>query len=142
MDTFSGTIEEITERLEKMIEKAESGSGYSCSLRICPYHRHTGRKRVQTCAPCKHTSCRKLRAVGMDDNGKALPTKDRPRCGAKTRSGSTCKHPVSPGKRRCRFHGGASTGPRTEEGKKRIAEGQKKRWEREKRSRNKYTRET
>jgi hypothetical protein len=33
-----------------------------------------------------------------------------------------------PGKRRCRFHGGLSTGPRTAEGKVRIAAAQRRRW--------------
>ncbi len=38
-------------------------------------------------------------------------TKDQ-RCGAKTRVGNPCrKHPV-PGRKRCRLHGGCSTGPR------------------------------
>ena len=35
---------------------------------------------------------------------------------------------VVPGKRRCRFHGGLSTGPRTMEGRARIAEAQRRRW--------------
>ena len=30
-----------------------------------------------------------------------------PRCGAKTRSGGTCRSPVVHGKKRCRMHGGA-----------------------------------
>ena len=47
-------------------------------------------------------------------------------CGAKTRSGRPCaKFPVA-GKRRCRLHGGASTGPKTAEGRARIAKAQLK----------------
>ena len=43
------------------------------------------------------------------------------RCGAKTRSGTPCaKYPLA-GKRRCRLHGGASTGPRTAEGRAAIS---------------------
>lgn len=39
-------------------------------------------------------------------------------CGAKRhRDGQPCKAMSEPGKRRCRFHGGRSTGPRTPEGK-------------------------
>ncbi|WP_315855983.1 HGGxSTG domain-containing protein [Pseudooceanicola nitratireducens] len=133
MDLHSATIEEITECLEKLTARADAHFGLGCAFRICPYHRHMNQKTVRSCAPCKHRSCSKLRAVGLDDEGKALPPKERPRCTAKTRTGSACKHPVSPGKRRCRLHGGASTGPRTEAGKRRIAEGQKKRREREKR---------
>ena len=39
-----------------------------------------------------------------------------PRCAARTRSGRPCKAPAIRGKRRCRMHGGKSTGPRTPEG--------------------------
>jgi transcriptional regulator with XRE-family HTH domain len=52
----------------------------------------------------------------------------RVRCGAKTRKGTPCRAKSEPGKKRCRFHGGASTGPRTAEGKARIAEAQRTRW--------------
>lgn len=41
------------------------------------------------------------------------------RCGAKTRAGKACRCCVEPGKNRCRFHGGKSTGPRTPEGRAR-----------------------
>ena len=64
------------------------------------------------------------------------------RCGAKTRSGGRCKkHPIA-GKRRCRNHGGLSTGPRTKEGRARIAAANTKhgryvRW-RESREREKF----
>jgi hypothetical protein len=46
--------------------------------------------------------------------------KDKQRCGARVRhrSGFCRKWPV-PGKERCRFHGGRSTGPLTEDGKAR-----------------------
>jgi hypothetical protein len=54
--------------------------------------------------------------------------KDRPRCGAKTRAGGTCRVRVEFGKARCRFHGGLSTGPKTEAGRARIAEAQRRRW--------------
>ena len=54
--------------------------------------------------------------------------KNRPRCGAKTRAGGTCMVRVEFGKARCRFHGGLSTGPKTEAGRTRIAEAQRRRW--------------
>lgn len=38
-----------------------------------------------------------------------------PRCGAKTRRGTSCKAPAM-ANGRCRMHGGRSTGPRTQEG--------------------------
>ena len=140
MSTKFETIEEIAESFEKFIEECDRGYGFGCSFRVCPYNRHTGKWCMETCTPCKHTSCRKLRKIGLADNGQALPPNERPRCGAKTRAGSQCKHPVSPGKRRCRLHGGASSGPKTEEGKKRIAEGQKKRRAKEKRLRSEHAR--
>lgn len=49
-------------------------------------------------------------------------------CGAKTRSGAPCRAKSEPGRKRCRFHGGLSTGPKTLAGKRRIAEAQHKRW--------------
>jgi hypothetical protein len=42
-----------------------------------------------------------------------------PRCGAKTRSGSSCRSPAMKN-HKCRMHGGSSTGPKTAEGLKRI----------------------
>ena len=43
------------------------------------------------------------------------------RCGARTRSGEPCKKAAMKGRARCRNHGGCATGPRTEEGRARIA---------------------
>lgn len=42
------------------------------------------------------------------------------RCGAKTRKGTPCQCLPVTGKKRCKFHGGLSTGPRTPEGIERI----------------------
>ncbi len=42
-------------------------------------------------------------------------------CLAKTRRGTACQKPPIKGKTRCRLHGGLSTGPRTSEGKAKIA---------------------
>ncbi|MDC0971444.1 HGGxSTG domain-containing protein [Alphaproteobacteria bacterium] len=44
------------------------------------------------------------------------------RCGAKTRMGTACQRPANKRNGRCRVHGGASTGPRTKEGRARISE--------------------
>ena len=41
------------------------------------------------------------------------------RCGARTRSGASCKSPAMQNGR-CRMHGGTSTGPRTSEGLERM----------------------
>ena len=43
------------------------------------------------------------------------------RCGAKTRRGTACQRPANKKNGRCRLHGGASTGPRTEDGRARIS---------------------
>lgn len=55
-------------------------------------------------------------------------TKRRVICGAKTRKGTPCRCKSLPGKRRCKFHGGKSTGARTPEGVERIREAQRQRW--------------
>jgi hypothetical protein len=49
-------------------------------------------------------------------------------CGAKTRAHGCCQVRAEPGKARCRFHGGKSTGPKTQAGRARIAEAQRRRW--------------
>ena len=49
-------------------------------------------------------------------------------CGAKNRKGNACKLWSVIGKKRCRFHGGLSTGPKTQAGRDRIREAQLKRW--------------
>ena len=56
----------------------------------------------------------------------ARPVRDL--CGAKTRKGQPCAMKPVPGKRRCKFHGGFSTGPKTKEGRERIAKAQRRRW--------------
>ena len=43
------------------------------------------------------------------------------RCLTKTRQGTPCQNPVVTDRNRCRMHGGLSTGPRTPEGKARVA---------------------
>ena len=58
----------------------------------------------------------------------ARAAKRRVRCKAKTRKGTPCRMLSEPGKRRCKFHGGMSTGARTPEGMERIREAQRRRW--------------
>ena len=43
------------------------------------------------------------------------------RCGAKTRQGSPCKRLANKRNGRCRLHGGQSIGPKTAEGRAKIA---------------------
>jgi hypothetical protein len=40
-----------------------------------------------------------------------------PRCGARTRKGTPCSAQKIPGRKRCKWHGGLSTGPRSCEGR-------------------------
>ena len=69
--------------------------------------------------------------IGIATAGSSpLPRRLRPICGARNRRGEACVVRVEPGKRRCRFHDGLSTGPRTSEGKAGIAEAQRRRWAR------------
>lgn len=56
-----------------------------------------------------------------------VPKAERPKCKARCRDGHACRAIVAPGRRRCRVHGGASTGPRTAEGKAAIAESNRRR---------------
>ena len=64
------------------------------------------------------------------------------RCGAKTRAGTPCAKFPMEGKRRCRLHGGLSTGPKTAARRAAISaantkHGRYKNW-REKRAKEKY----
>ena len=78
--------------------------------RPCP---HAKRR----CKRCPDRACEKAKVLGLKDDGHPLPKADRPLCGARTRAGRTCRAKVVPGKRRCRMHGGLSTGAKTAEGK-------------------------
>jgi hypothetical protein len=62
--------------------------------------------------------------------GKPYTAPKRPTCGAKTRTGAPCKRKPISGKRRCRNHGGLSTGPRTLEGQARSKKNLLLRWTR------------
>ncbi|MFD1750231.1 HGGxSTG domain-containing protein [Salipiger marinus] len=59
-----------------------------------------------------------------------MASRRRVRCGALTRKGASCRALSVPGKRRCKFHGGMSTGARTPEGIERIRDAQRRRWAR------------
>lgn len=64
----------------------------------------------------------------LSERAAMLLARRRVLCGAKTRKGQPCRNKSEPGKRRCKFHGGKSTGPRTAEGRARIAAAQRLRW--------------
>jgi hypothetical protein len=82
--------------------------------------------------PCSSTRSRlsRMRASAPpapEQGNRRLRRRDRPLCGAKTRAGGTCLVIVEFGKARCRFHGRLSTGPKTDAGRARIAEAQRRR---------------
>lgn len=96
--------------------------------RICPATLHLHPNYQRCCSDCLERICELRQARGLDDDGSPLPSRDRPLCGAKNRKGTACVKKVIPGKSRCKFHGGSSTGPRTVQGKARIIEAQRNRW--------------
>ncbi|WP_082549965.1 helix-turn-helix domain-containing protein [Mesorhizobium sp. Root157] len=55
------------------------------------------------------------------------PHLPRLRCEARTRKGTPCRALALPGKQRCKFHGGMSTGPNSDAGKERIRQALKQR---------------
>lgn len=92
---------------------------------FCPEDRELCRDK----ACCMGTRCGlKAAAIGLQSDGTPLPHRERPVCSARTRAGGECQIHAEPGKRRCRLHGGKSTGPKTTEGRERIAAAQRRRW--------------
>lgn len=61
----------------------------------------------------------RMNQVIQDDNARRASR--RVKCGARTRTGSKCKALSVPGKRRCKWHGGCSTGPKSAAGKAKSA---------------------
>ena len=77
-----------------------------------------------------------MRVPGWGEPPMADPwrTTSRTHCGAKTRNATPCQCRAMPSGR-CRFHGGLSTGPKTQQGRERIAAAQRARHARERESR-------
>jgi len=76
---------------------------------------------------CEQKNCSLLRSPELSEKRDILTTAGGriicPQCQARARStGAQCRKPAITGKRVCRTHGGSSTGPRTEEGRRRCAE--------------------
>lgn len=69
----------------------------------------------------RHESEIRLQRQALGKLGKLL------RCGALTRAGKPCQCKPEEGKRRCSFHGGKSTGPKTEAGREAIRESNRRR---------------
>lgn len=59
-------------------------------------------------------------ADARDARAEALQSGQRVPCGAAKKDGWQCRAMSEPGRNRCRFHGGQSTGPRTLDGKRRA----------------------
>jgi len=57
-----------------------------------------------------------LRRGHLQNNNPGGDFSKAPRCGATTRRQTKCGQPAVRNRRRCRLHGGKSTGPRTPEG--------------------------
>lgn len=112
------TLAAKQKRHEEMFKPKEEPS------RSCPHQREWHPAKRRGCTECVGKICRKLLELGLDDEHLPLPSHLRPLCGARTRNSSRCSKMVVPGKKRCRYHGGLSTGPKTEVGKQRIREGQ------------------
>jgi hypothetical protein len=55
------------------------------------------------------------------------PKSKRPLCGARCQDGHECRAHCVEARKRCRLHGGLSTGPKTEAGRLRIAESNRRR---------------
>lgn len=97
----------------------------------------TGLGASRACADANesgHPTATPLRSHGIDLRGLPaalvdfvqrhgrLPPQVRVKCGGRRRrDGAPCEAPSVPGKRRCKWHGGCSTGPRTLEGKAKVA---------------------
>ncbi len=80
--------------------------------RPCPAEAKKHPHYRKSCSQCPDAICKRMVELGLDEEGDPLPKSDRPGCGAKTRAGTPCQAGVVPGKRRCRLHGGLSTGPK------------------------------
>jgi hypothetical protein len=109
----------------KVSQSMKSGAPIWYNLGAAPYARYTTASRA-----CARTSWGLSQMPGM-------PARSFPRCGARARSRGhePCRAPPvldprtrRPRNGRCKLHGGLSTGPRTAEGRARIAEAQRRRW--------------
>ena len=74
------------------------------------------RKALRCIAPLPKASFQPKKRFKSETAETMNPMHSAPRCGARTRQGRPCTVPAIKGKRRCRMHGGKSTGPRTPEG--------------------------
>jgi len=119
----------IADRPDKRINFEDWRHWHMHGWFVCP--KTKGRYHEYTCDKPECVAgfaCQKMAKIGLRGNGDPLPRSMRPLCGAKTRAGGECKMRVVPGKERCKLHGGMSSGPKSPEGRERIAEAQRRRW--------------
>jgi hypothetical protein len=109
LDAFIGRTERFIERMDRKMKRALQRSELDALVKL---NRALGEQRPYI----DLDGCERL--IGWRER-----KKDRPRCGARTRAGGSCKAPALQGKERCRMHGGLSTGPKTPEGKARSIAG-------------------
>lgn len=110
------------------LNEAERHRHSSPETRTCPHTADRPWYLQQTYGDCIGKAYPQSKKTGLDENGNPLTRPERPLCGAMTRRLLVCSNRVVPGKIRCRFHGGLSTGPKTANGKARIAAAQNLRW--------------
>ena len=126
---FQMDIKDKITRYEELVAEMRKKCPGIRAARLCPATAHLSDRRKFACLTCSKRRCLRLHELGLDDDGAPLAEDLRPECGAKTKTGESCDEPVVPGKRRCRAHGGLSTGPKTKEGRERIREAQRRRWQ-------------
>ncbi len=131
---FNSSADLRTIRRQAGLTQAQLGAAAGFS-RQCVSHHENMRGTVIGVAARRFREA--LERMGMKVPGWGEPpigdpwrTTAKTHCDAKTRNGTRCKCPAMPSGR-CRFHGGLSTGPKTKEGRERIAAAQRARHARE-----------
>jgi hypothetical protein len=87
------------------------------------------RSRIKALRDTRNLRLRNERRALDEEWARLRELRDQP-CGAMTRAGYPCRRRGFGRGGRCPNHGGLSTGPKTQDGKLRIAEAQRKRWQR------------
>lgn len=115
----------LSQRVEEVISEPDAAELEGPSWFSCPGQR-PGRWGSNSCkeGSCQGGErCALMRERGLDSHGRPLKFEERPPCEAFTRAGGLCQQRVVPGRRRCRYHGGLSTGPKTPDGRQRVLAG-------------------
>jgi len=116
LNAFIARTESFVQRIERKTKLRKQRDEISALVKL---NRALGEQRLYVDADGRE------RLIGWKQ-----PKRERPKCGARTRAGGSCKAPVVRGRSRCRMHGGLSTVPKTAEGKARSAAGVRAYWER------------